>query len=50
VTGGGAVVTGVACFGWATLSAAGCFAVAWATGVRATTEVRETRELCPDAA
>ncbi|HEX6952674.1 MAG TPA: hypothetical protein VF124_07750 [Gaiellaceae bacterium] len=50
VTGGGAVVTGVACFGWAALTAAGGFTVAWATGVPATTEVRDTNELCPEAA
>lgn len=50
VTGGGAVVTGVACFGWVTRTAAGGFTVAWATGVPATTEVRDTNELCPEAA
>jgi hypothetical protein len=50
VTGGGAVVTGAACFGWATLSAAGGFTVAWATGVPATAEVRDTSGLYPDAA
>jgi hypothetical protein len=51
VTGGGAVVTGAACFGWATLSAAGGFTVAaWVTGVLAAAEALETSELCPDAA
>jgi hypothetical protein len=50
VTGGGAVVTGVACLGWATLSATGGFTVAWATGLPATAEVRDTSGLYPNAA
>jgi hypothetical protein len=50
VTGGGAVVTGVACLGWATLSATGGFTVAWATGLPAPAEVRDTSGLYPNAA
>lgn len=50
VTGGGAVVTGAACFGWATLSAADGLTVALVTGVPAAAEALETSELCPDAA
>jgi hypothetical protein len=50
VTGGGAVVTGVACLGWPTLSAAGGFTLARATGAPAPAEVRDTSELGADAA
>jgi hypothetical protein len=42
-------VTGAACFGWATLSAADGFTVAWVTGVPAAAEARETSELCSNA-
>jgi hypothetical protein len=50
VTGGGAVVTGAACFGRMTLGVGGGFTVAWATGVTAAAEGRDTSERSPEAA